>query len=186
MGRPKLSLTLPQGGRLLDRPAAALRATCARLRIVGALPAGLTAPDGYAALADAAPAGSGPLAGLLAALEEASEGWVLLCAGDLPEVDAALLARLQDEAERTPELACLPEGPRGPEPALSAWPVHRAAEVRARFEAGERALHRALPDDAMRGWQGPEVDRAAAADAFRNLNTPQDWQAWSGIALPGA
>jgi len=196
MGRPKLGLPVADGTPLLERPAAALRATCARLRVVGRLTEPVTAPAGFAALQDASPRarqqdtpgpdGHGPLAGLVAALEDGDDGWVLLCAGDLPEVDAVLVAALQDEAERDPARACLPEGARGPEPGFSAWPRARAAEVRARFDAGERALHRALPAEALRRWPRTSWQEIGGADALRNLNTPADWHAWSGEALPEA
>lgn len=193
MGRSKLGLPIDGGRRLLDLPADALRATCPRLRAVGTPTEPLSLPDGFLPLEDAAPldaanepdASSGPLAGLLAALEDAGSGFVLLCAGDLPGVDAALMAELQRTAEEDPERACMAFGPRGAEPALSAWPSGCSAEIRARFESGQRSLQLALPSERIRAWT-PDGPRSSEEWMEHNLNTPEDWIKWRGTALPGA
>ncbi len=176
MGQDKLLLSVA-GERLVDRPAAALRATCARLCCVGR-ELGL---GDFTPLVDARP-GCGPLGGLVAALEHAGEGFVLALAGDLPEVDAAFLARLQAEAEKEPASVLIPRCEGRLEPLAAAWPASLAAPLRAELEADRLSLHRCLEQLPHRVWQ---LDGAAKMRApLRNLNAPQDWQAFTGGPLP--
>ena len=185
MGQDKLVMRRNQGPPLAGPPAQALRSTCVSLLALGNPPTDLVFGDDFQMVADAQPAdlgtGSrlGPLAGLIAALESAQTDWLLLCAGDLPGMSAALLRALQDEAEKTPEQACFLFSRSGPEPAVSAWPTALAPILRQRFDAGRRSLQRALPAELIHAW--PESawrPFVGESDVFRNVNTPEQWQAW--------
>ncbi len=191
MGQDKLVLRCDEGPPLAGAPAQALRATCVSLLALGNPPADLVFGDDFQMVADARPAnlGSGgrlgPLAGLIAALESAETEWLLLCAADLPEMSPALLRALQDEAQQAPGHACFPFSAAGPEPAVSAWPTSLATILRQRFDAGRRSLQRALPAELLRAW--PESawrPYVGESNVFRNVNTPQEWQAWCGEAAP--
>lgn len=178
MGTDKLLLRLPDGARLMERPGAALRAVCGACLQVGGGTAHALAD--FTPLADA-PQAEGPLAGLLAALYAARTAWVLVLAGDLPAVDAAFLAALQDEAERDPARALLPQSAAGLQPLCAAYPRALAARIAAAAAAGERAVHAALPLEARRAWPYEEAAAAARiADPFRNINRPSDWEAYLG------
>ncbi len=176
MGQDKLLLPW-NGERLVDRAAAALRATCPQLYCAGR---DLGLP-GFRHLEDARP-DSGPLAGLVAALEAAGVGLVLALAGDLPGVTVEFLQALQREAELTPDRVLLPATRRGIEPLAAAWPAAGAAPLRAALEAGQRSLHRAVRDLPHRLW--PLPDSAKMRAALRNLNAPEDWRAFTGGDLP--
>jgi molybdopterin-guanine dinucleotide biosynthesis protein A len=190
MGQDKLVLRChEQAPPLAGAAAAALRSTCATLFALGRPPADLKFGDDFQMIADAQPANLGgdgrlgPLAGLVAALENAQTDWLLLCAGDLPQMSASLLRALQNEAELAPTQVCFPYSASGPEPAVSAWPTALAPVLRKSFDAGRRSLQRALPPELIRAW--PESSWrvfAGDSDVFRNLNTPQEWQAWCGEA----
>lgn len=175
MGQDKLLMRLPDGRRLCERPANALAQVCTHLLQLGRPEEPLH--PGFEPLADAAGC-SGPLAGLLAALEAARTPWLLLAAGDMPNLSAELLAELQQEAERDPARALLPEGP---EPLCAAYPTALAPLVRARVQAGERAARAALPPQARRLWPAAAAQAAARlADPFLSLNSRSDWEAYAG------
>lgn len=176
MGHDKLLLPV-DGGHLVDRPAAALRATCTELRCAGRE----LSLAGFRALPDAR-SGCGPLGGLVAALEDALTPWVLAVAGDLPELTAAFLRQLQDAAETRPGVALVPLGPRGPEPLLAAWPRQAARVMRRRLEDGRLALHEALAELPHHLWAPPPAAKIPAP--WRNLNAPEDWEAFTGRPLP--
>lgn len=176
MGRDKLLLPL-DGARLIDRPAAALRATCAELSCVGRE----LDLAGFRALPDAR-RDCGPLGGLVAALEDASTAWILAVAGDLPELTAAFLRQLQEAAEQQSGAALVPLGPHGPEPLLAAWPRAAAVLLRRRLEDRKLALHEALAELPHRLWAPPPAAKMPAP--WRNLNAPEDWEAFTGRPLP--
>jgi len=177
MGRDKLLLPLPEGGRMVDPAARALRSCCEPCFEVGRR-LGL---EGFSSLSDALP-GAGPLAGLLAALEACPGVWVLALAGDLPGVETGLLAGLQEAAEEAPERPCAVLGPRGLEPLCSAWPRGVAGPLRAFLEEGERAVHRALRFLGCREWRPSAAPRLETS--LSNLNLPEDWERWTGSPLP--
>ncbi len=178
MGRDKLALPL-DGGRLVDRAADALRATCSVHLCVGRE----LDLEGFRFVPDAAP-DCGPLAGLVAALEAARTPAVVGLAGDLPGIDAAFVRALQVEAEKTPGSVCIPVSEEGLEPLAAAWPVAVAAELRAALDSGVRALRRAAELVPHRVWELPRTAKMRAA--LRNLNAPPDWEAFTGSPLPSS
>lgn len=116
----------------------------------------------------------GPLVGILAGLEATSAPVAVAVACDLPfvrpELLRLLLGRVSEGArfvvpvhEGQPQLLC------------SAWRGDAAALLRARVEAGDRAVHAML--DALEAELVPhEVWREADPEgrSFVNVNTPED------------
>jgi molybdopterin-guanine dinucleotide biosynthesis protein A len=125
------------------------------------------------------PDGSGPLAGLAAVLERASDGrarWLLVLACDMPlarpEVFAALLARAR---ERDAD-ACLLRTERGLEPLFAVYHVRTLPAVRAALERGDRRLDSFHADLRLESVAIAEL-ATELADSARNLNTPHDLEA---------
>ena len=176
MGQDKLLLPLG-AGRLVDRPAEVLRRRCPELICAGR-ELGLA---GFRFVPDPVP-DSGPLAGLVAALEAARSDWLLALAGDLPGVTAEFLLELQERAERHPEQALIPELDGRAEPLVAAWPVSAAGPLRAALEQGRRSLHRAAECLPRRRWALPDSAKMRAIQ--RNLNAPDDWRAFTGGEPP--
>ncbi len=124
-------------------------------------------------------ADSGPLAGILAALEHTSQPWNLLLACDMPRITPVFLDWLFTQAEQAQQDACLPVSPEGrDEPLCAVYARQAAAAIRRQIEAGTRKITRAL--DALEVHR-IEPGRYAHLDPsgalFTNLNTPADWKA---------
>jgi len=133
-------------------------------------------PDNVAIIRDSLP-NQGPLAGLIAGLNalraRASAVYVTAC--DVPHLQPAFVARLHVELGTA--AAIVPERDGRLEPLAALYRTDLADQLQARFDAGERAIHRALA--------GLNVKRIPA-EAFRdvdpdlrsleNLNTPEDYE----------
>jgi len=184
MGVDKLRLALPDGGRLVDHPAAALRATCASLLAIDAVDGAGPLLDDFRVVPDAI-SQIGPAASLLAALQNAATPWVLLLAGDMPQVGPHFLSRLQTLAEEEPDCALLAESPSGLEPTLAAYPTSMLAEVERRISSGKRALRRMIPKAQRRTWPFSDLQATSSQEEpLCNLNHPADWLAFTGSPLP--
>ena len=110
----------------------------------------------------------GPLAGIEACLQKAETDWVLVLPVDMPQLRAQTLAPLV--AQR--EAAYLANSP------LPAW-LPNSARVRDWLErqladpAGERSVKSLL--------RFSEARSVPCEDPLDNCNTPEEWQALSGI-----
>ena len=128
-----------------------------------------------AIVADAAPnAGGGPLAGVAAALRHAQSlgaRWLAAAPCDAPFLPLDLVARLAAAAadSRAPIAVAATAG--GLEPMFALWSTALAPEVETALAAGEGG-----PRGLMARFGGTET-RFADADAFANLNTPEDFAA---------
>ncbi|MGH7726160.1 MAG: molybdenum cofactor guanylyltransferase [Candidatus Eiseniibacteriota bacterium] len=135
---------------------------------------------------------AGPLAGLVPGLERAAAAGAevaLVLAVDLPDIRSVHFDRLVaalspvDGPDGTrmavPPAAVLPRTPRGIEPLVGAYrPVYCAPVLRAAWNRGERAVHRAISEiggrltllDATKEdvWPG-------GAATLESLNTTEDW-----------
>lgn len=175
MGRDKASLTWA-GESLAVRAASLLAAVCEPVALVGAWVGPPVA--GARVLPDRRP-GEGPLAGLETALEAASGAAVLLLACDLPAVDASLLARLARCGPRFgaagPEARVAAAGGRL-QPLCALYSGSCAPIVRDALDRGERAVHRML--------RAVRVTPVEAGDRLVNVNTPEDWERWTGGRRP--
>ncbi len=173
-----------EGKPLVARVAEAVRAAAGRVTIVGS-------PEKYGHLglrviADPV-ADFGPLAGLLAALEDSDSPWNLVTACDLPYLDARFLTFLFDEARAAGADVLLPVDSEGnPEPLCAVYSLEARLTIRRHVEQGVHKITRAFE-----GLRVDELvaDRYARFDPdgrmFTNLNTVEDFQA-AGFGVPSS
>jgi molybdopterin-guanine dinucleotide biosynthesis protein A len=174
MGRDKATLSLAQGGRLVDRVVAAvgdaLRGAgepAPRVLVSGDVP-------GHACVPDDAP-GLGPLGGLatvLSRLAPAESGWLLVVPVDLPALTPAPLAALL-AAPRGDAAALAFEGHALPALLRLDARVGTAVAARAAASGSDRAVWRLLDDLGAR--RIPLEERLARELA--NANTPEELEA---------
>jgi molybdopterin-guanine dinucleotide biosynthesis protein A len=127
-------------------------------------------------------ADAGPLAGLEAALARAPEGFVVVCACDMPRVDAQLLEALVARATESDADVCLLRTEGGVEPLCGVYHTRVLVAIRAALDAGERKvlsfLRFTLSDGrAPRAIDASErelVGETRERSAGINLNTPED------------
>lgn len=126
-------------------------------------------------------AGGGPLAGIEAGLAAAAEsdsgGYLCVLAVDMPRAHAALVAQLLERARADDLDACLLESASGPEPLCAVYHTRLLPRVRAALDAGERKVTSFLApafgaQPARVAWL--DVRACAADGAELNLNTPAD------------
>lgn len=160
MGRPK-SLLEVAGVAMAQRVAAAMwRAGCMPVVAVG--PHELSA--GLDHVEDLHP-GEGPLGGILSALGAANGAAALVTACDLPWIDAASLAMLIEVAGRGEDVVVARSSRL--EPLCALWQPAASAKLQVVFDAGERAVHRALLT--------LDVAEVALPDSvLTNVNAPED------------
>jgi molybdopterin-guanine dinucleotide biosynthesis protein A len=166
------------GARIVDRVAAALRASSDALLLAASPPDAPTWLPGVPVVPDAL-AGHGPLGGIHAALAHAG-GPVLVVAWDMPFVPAALLVDLRALGERAGADAAVPGAPAGGapddvEPLCAYYDVGCLAPIERRLAAGARSLRGLLDDVCVARLDAARV--AAHGDPavlFANVNTPDD------------
>ncbi len=163
------------GAAIADRQLAVLRPLFGRVIAVVA-DAADAAPwqaRGIETFADAVP-DAGPMAGVVAALGAAAPGGVVCVAGDLPFLSSPLLAVLRDRAPDADAVAPRMNG--HVEPLCARYGARCLAELQARLDGGQLALHAVLEELARTVWL--EGDALAALDpggrSFLNVNTPED------------
>ena len=125
---------------------------------------------GYPVIADAADGFLGPLAGILAGLQEAQAGLVLVAPCDSPHVGRDLAARLAEplaEAEAEGAVACC-DGRM--QPVFAILRTALAEPLAAFLDQGGRKI------DAFYAAQAIVEVPFGDAHAFRNINTPEDLQ----------
>lgn len=169
MGRNKAFLAW-SGGTLLEHVAGAVTAAVGSVTLVGD-PA-VYGELGFPVCSDRIP-GSGPLAGIEAALTAGSE-WNLLAACDMPGIDASFLRRLKEAAESLTELpnravvcALSPDGRL--HPLCAAYHQSCLAPVREALEGGERRVFTALERLNI---------HSITSDCTQNVNTPFEWSSF--------
>ncbi len=135
----------------------------------------VVAGDRVGVAVDARP-GTGPVAGLEAALDAAAHPWVLVVATDHPALSAAVLRLLATTAHGAAEHAAVAlVGPRGPAPLLAAYRRDALATVTRLLDAGTRRMvdvlaaldPLAIPREALAA-----VDPDGAA--LRDVDLPED------------
>jgi molybdopterin-guanine dinucleotide biosynthesis protein A len=129
----------------------------------------------YPIVADAAPdARAGPLAGVAAALRHAQTlgfAWLATAPCDAPFLPLDLVARLAAAAERARTSIAVAANARGLERMFALWSTALASEVEAALAAGDGG-----PRQLIARLGGAEA-RFDNADAFANLNTPEEFAA---------
>jgi molybdopterin-guanine dinucleotide biosynthesis protein A len=178
MGRDKA--LLPWGETdLLEHALARLRLVTDDVRILsGPSPryGGRGVPEVVDRIADA-----GPVAGLVAGLEESGGRPGLFVAVDLPFVPVPLLDRLAGLAESWD--AVVPLSARGAEPLCAAYAPSCLEPIRRRVAAGEMRMTSFWPE--VRVLELGPSDLTAFGDPeefFRNVNTPADLRDASSAA----
>jgi molybdopterin-guanine dinucleotide biosynthesis protein A len=172
MGRDKA--LLPWGGAtLLHHALDRLRRVCTDVAILcGAEPRYLDA--GVPVLTDAARE-TGPLGGLVSALEHARHDRVLLLAVDVPFAPPELLRHLLESAGD--EDAVVPIAEERPQPLCAVYRRSCAGPARRRLEAGDLKMTSFWPDVRVRQVSAAELAPFGdPALLLRNLNTPRDYQ----------
>jgi molybdenum cofactor guanylyltransferase len=162
------------GRRIVDRQLDALRAVFPRVFLVAGDPAPWSGL-GVEVVPDRAPTGSGPLAGIdaaLAALAPAEEA-VVCVAGDMPFIDVPALALLRDHAPGAQAVVPL-VGDR-PEPLLARYHRSCGPPVAAALAAGRLTTRAILDQLAVVHLDEPTL-RAVDPDllCLININTPDD------------
>lgn len=151
-GRP-LAVGVAQA--LRDAGAGEVFAVGGHLRALGDL--------GLEAIPDDHP-GEGPLGGLLTALGHASNPVVAVLACDLPGARPLAVRSVVAALDANPDMACaVPVVDGRSQPLHGAWRRSARSELRAAFDRGERAMHRAIAGLASAEVHG--IDPAALADA---------------------
>lgn len=173
-GRDKLSEQI--GGRsLLERAIDAVRLAAEEVIVVGPTGGSQPAPDGVTVVADVRPF-EGPLVALVAGLEAATGEFVLVVAGDMPDLVPAVLRRLVSALAASGSDIARLAGPDGP--AVLPIALRREAATRAGrplVDAGERRL-RSLSAT----LRGTVVSRAEwliddpAGATLRDIDEPAD------------
>jgi molybdenum cofactor guanylyltransferase len=154
--------TIPVAGVAMARLAAEalVAAGCSPVVAVGGDRTELTAL-GFEYVADEFP-GEGPLGGVLTALAVGSPVAVVAC--DLPNLRAkTLIALVEALGDHDAAIARSDRA----EPLCAVWSQRAASQLRAHFQAGERAMHRAIEGLDIAWVPVPAAD-------LRNINTPGD------------
>jgi molybdenum cofactor guanylyltransferase len=127
---------------------------------------------GYPVYADRLP-GHGPISGIVTALATTPSDWSLVAGCDMPGITPGALRLLLDEATVTKDQCVVPLGPAGPEPLCAVYhrtclPVLEKAISEGRFK-----MTGVLKELSTRLVTG--IDPGC----FANLNTPEDFEAFS-------
>jgi molybdopterin-guanine dinucleotide biosynthesis protein A len=127
---------------------------------------------GYPAIPDLYP-GTGPLGGILTALQHTSADWNLVAACDMPELSAEFLRLLIDTAiaPGCPAAdALIPVGPNGRrEPLCAVYHRRSLAVLERALGRGVRSVTAAVDELRANFVSVPELT------PFQNVNTPEDW-----------
>lgn len=123
--------------------------------------------------------GFGPLAGVLAALEDSQAARNLIIACDMPFLTAEFIGFLCSEAERTAADVLLPVSPEGiPEPLCAVYSASCRAVIRGEVERGIQKVTRALEKLNVRRLRPSDyAGLDGQGKVFTNINTLEDWQA---------
>jgi molybdopterin-guanine dinucleotide biosynthesis protein A len=169
MGTDKALLEI-DGEPLAGRAAHALRAAGAEaVAFVGGDRPALLARcrDDVAFVPDRWP-GEGPLGGVLTALAWSAEPATVVVSCDLHTPDAAAISAVVDALSPPGALAAVPLVDGRRQWLHSAWRDASRTTLLAAFEAGERAIHRAVAARDVRDVRG------ISAAAVRDVDTPRD------------
>ena len=120
----------------------------------------------------------GPLAGLLAALDDSESGWNLVTACDMPNLTEAFVRFLLEEARRSNADIVLPQDAEGrAEPLCAAYSLSCREAIRAAVERGVHKMTDAFTDLRVRHLlPGDYAEFDPDGRLFANVNTPEDWR----------
>ena len=193
MGRDKV-LLMADGQTLIEHMLKKLRGLSLRPRICGSRPDlerfGEVVPDNFL--------GSGPLAGIEAALTVSDSQLNLFVPVDLPGLPPQFLRWLMARAERSQAVATIPRFGDRPQPLCAVYSRRLAEGLRESLTAGQRKVMDGLRRSASglrERIDAFDVECVGAAGStewppqprlaewFRNLNAPADYEALRGGLL---
>jgi molybdenum cofactor guanylyltransferase len=173
-GRDKSRLVV-NAGSILEHQLSAVASLAAETFIVtSAARAESFATAGVPVVVDAHP-GCGPLGAIVTALDVTDASALIVLAGDMPHVSAALLAALLRLHEAGGRDAAVPESARGLEPLCAVYARSARPALAAALASGDLSLQHALRTlqlgvmsvTAVATYGDPAV-------LFRNINAPED------------
>ena len=173
MGRDKLVLEV-DGKPLVQRVADALAARCEEVILVGG--AGPDLPDGTLRVPDHRPGAEGPLAGIEAGLEAASNPLAFVAAGDMPFLSPGLVGNLLDRLAAQEVLAVVPRSGGRDHPLCAAYSRDVLPLARSALDGGVRAVREFLGSlDGVEYVDAAELRRFGDPDLLlMNVNSPDD------------
>lgn len=167
---------------LIDYATDRLRPLCETVRVC----ANRDDLEAYRPLVRDALPNAGPLAAIVAGLEQSHTEWNLFLAVDLPLLPRELLqALIAQTSEKADALCILPRLDGMPQPLCGLYRRSLATDLRRALEEGKYKIMLAL--DAIAGTRMERLDvrelarvriqsSFAVEDWFLNVNTPEDWQ----------
>jgi molybdopterin-guanine dinucleotide biosynthesis protein A len=182
MGQDKARIRLG-GASLIDRAARRLRPQVSALAVNANGPVLFEPGEELPVFADLDATRSGPLGGVLAALDHTKRGHpdashVATVPTDSPFFPGDLVARLS-RAVDTPERIVAARSPSGPHPVFALWPVALMDDLAEWLASGgARRVRSYLERHQAREVAFPMVETARGDfDPFFNINTPDDLDA---------
>lgn len=179
MGQDKARIRLG-GASLVERAARRLRPQVAALAVNANGPAPFAPDAELPVFADLDATRSGPLSGVLAALDRArrlhpTASHVATVPTDSPFFPADLVARLAGAVD-APERIAYARSASGPHPVFALWPVALLDDLAAWLAGGEaRRVRSYLESHRARDVAFPPLDTPRGSfDPFFNINTPDD------------
>jgi FdhD protein len=174
MGVDKTLLPV-DGQALVARVVAAVEEVCTHLMVITNRPemlAGVGLDAAVMVHSDEVPY-QGPLGGLVTALAEAPDEWVLAVAADMPHVSSEVVRALWEARDRADIVVPITE--RGPEPLLALYSRRCLPIARKVLASGRRRLVALFPD--LRVVEYP-IEALRRLDpelkSFLNINTPDE------------
>ena len=171
MGRDKATLLLPDGRSLLDRALQTLQDVGARELLVSVRPGQTYGKPNTREVVDAAD-NCGPLAGLIAALGNASTECILVLAVDLPAMSPDYLRKLL--AASATHGGAVPHHGGFYEPLAAVYPRIAVAAAREVFSSGQYSLQAWVQVLAKKGQIQPVPVEPFETGFFANWNQPDD------------
>lgn len=175
LGAPKARVAIA-GVTLLQRALDSISAVADEIVVAAPEPMNLRLPDSPRARRVCDRAEGGPLAGIVAALEDRAFDVAVVLGIDFPLMRAATLEAIVARLGGAPDAEAVVPAPGGRlQPLAAAYRREFTSRLVAAFESGERSIVRAverlgptvLSDEEIAGLPG-------GAEAFFNLNTPED------------
>ncbi len=174
MGGVDKALIELAGETLLARCIARLAPQCGSLLLSANSEPEDYASFGITVLADVSATQEGPLAGLLAALDQIarnkSADFIVSVPVDTPFVSHDLVSRLRDAYKKDDAAIAVATSGARSHHAVALWPVAIFDSMRAAFAAGERSVGRFAAQHRIVQVEWP----VAPIDPFFNINTPND------------
>jgi len=173
MGRDKALLIL-DGETLVQRALRSLAQVCDEVAIAGGAPH----LSQFGPLISDSISDSGPLAGIVAALEQSAHEWNLFLAVDVPFIPRVAWQQILAAARQTTAVAVMARVHGEIQPLCSAYRRSAAPALRRQLESGNLKVTRATEAAGPIAY----VDFENIA-WFRNFNTPSEFE--QAAALPG-